>query len=483
MHTTTPKIIIAGTHSGAGKTSVSLAIMAGLTQTGHKVQAYKVGPDYIDPGYHRIATGNPSHNLDSWILGHETVQWLFEKTSQNYDIAVIEGVMGLYDGFSSTQDDGSTAEIAKLLKAPVILVVDAKSMVRSVSAIIKGYQDLDPDINICGIILNRAASEHHATILKESIEFYNKIPVFGVVLKNEKITIPERHLGLKTASENTELKTCLESLLKNTKTNNNETLGIHLENILKCANDHSKNLDQIDSTKLEHLKYLKTQEKNPYKTKTRIAYAKDKAFQFYYQANLDYLKACGAELIPFSPLEDAYLPEDIGGLYFGGGFPEMHAQQIEENKSLRHAIKEAIAAGIPTYAECGGLIYLTEGIIDLDGHFTEMLNVIPGKITMTKRLQNFGYCENTTLKDTFLDKKGETFRGHEFHYSQWEMEGITPCHSVEKKRRRQIRNEGYASNNIVATYIHCHFLSYPQRALNFLASAHNWLKTQTEGVC
>ncbi len=480
----TPKIIIAGTHSGAGKTSVSLAIMAGLTHVGYNVQPYKVGPDYIDPSYHHVATGNPSHNLDSWMLGHQTVQQLFQMTSKDCDIAVIEGVMGLYDGFGSIDDSGSTAEVAKLLNAPVILVVDVKSMARSVAAIIKGFQTLDTKINLCGVILNRVASEHHAHILKESIAFYNKIPVLGVILKNEKITIPERHLGLQTASENNEFNSCLENLVKNTFSKNasnplykeNIHLGIDLERIVQTARDNFQNMDLVDGSFFEDIK-------TEYQMPLRIAYARDQAFQFYYQANLDYLKSCGADLVPFSPLEDKQLPENIGGLYFGGGFPEMYALQIEKNIQMRKAIKEMIDAGIPIYAECGGLIYLSEGIYDLDGNFSEMLKVIPGTITMTKRLQNFGYCENTVLQDTFLDKKGDVFRGHEFHYSQWSGEGLAPCHAVEKKRRKKIRNEGYYKNNILASYVHCHFLAYPQRAINFVKNAHKWMNNKTKAVC
>ncbi|VAX35565.1 Cobyrinic acid a,c-diamide synthetase [hydrothermal vent metagenome] len=470
MFVNKPKIIIAGTHSGVGKTSVSLAVMAGLTKAGYHVQPYKVGPDYIDPDYHQAVTGYASHNLDSWLLKTETVQWLFQTTSQNCDIAVIEGVMGLYDGFSSTDDFGSTAQIAKLLKAPVILVVDAKSMARSVSAIIKGYQTLDSDIHIAGVILNKVSSLHHAAILKESIAFYNKIPVMGCVPKDERVMIPERYLGLQTASENSQFKSCEESLLAYTFMDDAKELGVNLKNILTTAKTNLSSLDIIEEENLEHRQCLK----NLKKKSVRIAYAKDEAFQFYYQANLDFLETCGVELIPFSPLHDRMLPNNIHGLYFGGGFPEMHAQRIEKNITLRHAIKELIDKGIPTYAECGGLIYLAEKVKDLEGKCWEMTRAISGTIEMTSRLQNFGYCENTFLQDTFLGDAGDSFRGHEFHYSQWSHEGCDSAYRVEKKRRKSKRNEGYFKNNILASYIHCHFLSSPQIAINFITSSQKW---------
>jgi len=465
-----PKVVIAGTHSGVGKTSVSLAIMAGLKKAGYRVQGYKVGPDYIDPSYHAVATGRPSHNLDDWMIGKEASQWLFQQTSQDCDIAVIEGVMGLFDGFSATNDDGSTAKIAKMLKCPVILIIDASSMARSVAAIIKGFQTLDEEIKIVGVILNRVASQNHLGILKEAIEFYNQIPVLGAILRNEKIHIPERHLGLKTASENAELLQMMDELSRLTNINQENTIGINLEQILELARQYSDD-DIPVNFNLE-----KTMIDAP---SVRIAYAKDKAFQFYYQANLDYLKSLGVQLIPFSPIEDRQLPDNVHGLYFGGGFPEIYAQQLEENSSMRQAVREAIENGMPTYVECGGLMYLTEGIKTLEGKIYKMVGVIPGLVEMTPKLVNFGYCENELIKDCFLGKQGERFRGHEFHYSRWDAEGTESIHRVDKKRRQSSRNEGYQRGNLVASYVHCHFLSYPKRALCLIETAQSFAKATT----
>ncbi len=455
-----PKIMIAGTHSGVGKTLVSLAVMAGFKKNGRRVGAYKVGPDYIDSGYHHWVTGRPSHNLDEWMMGRDAVRWLFAKTSHHCDIAVIEGVMGLFDGVSSTEDAGSSAGIAKLLNIPVILVVDASRMARSVAAIIKGYQTLDKDLHIGGVILNRVSSAHHLEILTEAVEFYNKIPVVGALLSDQRFFVPQRHLGLKTISENPEFQKVIERL--------GELKNIQLDKIYDIARSYSNEEPNHNDT--AHMNLEQKVDK-----KIRIAYALDRAFQFYYQANLDFLESCAVELVPFSPLEDDKLPGNIGGLYLGGGFPEIYAEIIEQNQAMRQAVKHAIEDGLPTYAECGGLIYLAEAVTTLDGKKYQMAGVIPGEIEMTGKLVHFGYCENELLSDCFLGQRGEMFRGHEFHYSRWKSEGIGSAHRVEKKRRKDIRNEGYVHYNLLASYVHCHFLSYPKRALAFVQQARYWL--------
>jgi len=462
-----PKIMIAGTHSGVGKTLVSLAVMAGFKKNGRRVGAYKVGPDYIDPGYHHWVTGRPSHNLDEWMMGRDAVRWLFAKTSQDCDIAVIEGVMGLFDGASSTDDAGSSAGIAKLLNIPIILVVDASCMARSVAAIIKGYQELDRGLNICGVILNRISSAYHLEILTEAIEFYNNIPVLGVLPPDQQFSVPERHLGLKTISENPEFQKVTERLA--------ELETIHLDKIYDIARSYSNEAQNHHDT--PGLNVGQKVDK-----KIRIAYALDRAFQFYYQANLDFLQSAGVELVPFSPLEDDNLPENIGGLYLGGGFPEVYAEILEQNQAMRKVIKQAIEDGLPTYAECGGLIYLAESVTTLEGKKYQMAGIIPGEIEMTARLVHFGYCDNELLSDCFLGNKGEVFRGHEFHYSLWKSEGIACAHRVEKIKRKDIRNEGYVHNNLLASYVHCHFLSYPKRALTFVQQARDWLLSKKEKV-
>jgi cobyrinic acid a,c-diamide synthase len=460
---------------------VALALMAGFKKAGLQVQAFKVGPDYIDPGYHQFVTGRPSHNLDDWMMGERAVCQVFAQTTTTCDIAVIEGVMGLFDGLSASDDSGSTAGIAKLLDVPVILVVDAGKMARSVAAMIKGYQTLDPDVRIVGIILNKVASEHHYEILKTAIEWYNHIPVLGALMRNQKIVIPQRHLGLTTASENPAFLACLQELEQLSSTASQQRIGsIHLPSVLEAAGgtiDGEIRVLQTDTT-AALLRQTEDRDQCP----VRLAYAYDRAFQFYYQANLDELRRLGAELVPFSPLDDAKLPDDIYGLYLGGGFPEVYAAQLQDNRSMRDAVRKATASGLPTYAECGGLMFLSESIKDLRGEIYEMVGVIPGSIVMTERLVNFGYCENRLLRDCFLGKNGEQFRGHEFHHSKWDGEGgELSVHQVVKTSRGFARLEGYGHHQLLASYVHCHFLSYPQRAEAFVAAARNY-KTYQQKV-
>lgn len=480
-----PRVIIAGTHSGCGKTSVTLAVMSGLQQAGYRVQGFKVGPDYIDPSYHAVATGQPSHNLDDWMMGAEAVKWLLAETACRSDIAVIEGVMGLFDGLDSTTDEGSTAGMAKLIKAPVILVIDACSLARSVAALVKGYQTLDPDVGIAGVIFNRVGSPSHFRLLCEAVTHYNRIPVLGALPRDPQIHIPERHLGLKTASENPQLHQCLKQLAQyTTRKPPLEGLGIDLERIVQISRLTQGDFASIEEDGFRALHVLRENKQglsDEPKQRVRLAYALDRAFQFYYQVNLDFLERCGAELVPFSPLEDQKLPEGIGGLYFGGGFPEVYAQQLEKNASMRQSVLGAIHEGIPVYAECGGLMYLTKSLKTLNGERFAMVGAVEGDIEMTDRLQNFGYCECEMVEDCFLGKKGERFRGHEFHYSRWDAEGTHPIHRVEKKRRNLSRSEGFRKGNLLASYVHCHFLSYPERAIALVEAAQNYcLKQPTQ---
>lgn len=465
-----PRIVIAGTQSGVGKTTVSLALMAGFKNAGYRVQAFKVGPDYIDPGYHQWVTGRPSHNLDGWLMGKRAVQWLFQESSQDADIAIIEGVMGLFDGASGKSEEGSTAQIAKLLHAPVVLVLDAQKMARSAAAVVWGYKTFDPEIQICGVILNKVASQSHFEMLRDAIEETTKIQVLGALFRNQQMRIPERHLGLKTAGENKEFQTCFDELTSMVQKANGEGGGIDIFKIVKISQ-----------------KALQSVHKNPAvphpcssmpvdfcdrtSKKVKIGIARDEAFSFYYEANLDFLRMLGAELIPFSPVHDESLPEDLEALYLGGGFPEVHAEALQKNENMRIQLKTACSEGLPIYAECGGLMYLTEGIQQENGKVLNMAGILPGIVHMTEKLQNFGYAEATLLKDCFLGYKGENFRGHEFHYSLWGQDQQMAIHEVKGKRGAQNRFEGYASDSVFASYIHCHFLSYPERALALVKAA------------
>lgn len=450
------RIVIAGTQSGAGKTSVSLALMEALSRAGRRVQAFKVGPDYIDPSYHAIATGQPSHNLDSWMLSKETIQWLFQKHSQSADISVIEGVMGLFDGLGAVDEAASTAQMAKILKAPVVLVMDAGGMSRSAAAMVKGYRDFDPELNMKGVILNRVGSDRHFNLLKEAIEHYTDVAVLGCIMKDAKAQIPERHLGLVTAGENKGMKVCLDALATG--------LRIDLDLLVKIAAEAPALPQSIANapawTASRH--------------KVRIGIARDEAFSFYYQANLDLLSEMNAEIVPFSPLKDKALPDDCAALYFGGGFPEIYARELDENHLMKSQIRSCIADGMPVYAECGGLMYLSESIETLGGNSFAMAGAVPGKIKMTERLQNFGYKEGLMAVNTTLGTKGEKIRGHEFHYSQrildQEISQNIPYELQDRKSGKK-QLEGYSKGSLLASYLHLHFLTNPKWASQFIASA------------
>jgi len=463
-----PRIVIAGTQSGVGKTTTSLAVIAGFKNMGFKVQAFKVGPDYIDPSYHEVVTGIPSHNLDAWMMGEQAVRWVFQENTKECDIAIIEGVMGLFDGASGKSEEGSTAQIAKLLNAPVVLVLDARSLARSAAAMVLGYKCFDPDLTIAGVILNRVASPGHFEILREAIESSTKIPVLGAIFREQQIQIPERHLGLKTASENEEFQSCLKVLREITQPNSSlNRPGIDLLKVLEIFRTAQADQKLIN---VPHPVFSQNSE-GEFSKPVRIGIAKDRAFSFYYQVNLDFLKSLGAELVPFSPLDDDCLPDALAGIYFGGGFPEIHAEKLQTNGKMKSEVLSFIQNGFPVYAECGGLMYLTEGIEQKDGQVFKMVGAIPGTAKMTEKLQNFGYAEAALAIDCFLGKKGDSFRGHEFHYSQWSPEPSRAIHDVKGKRGNPNRTEGYLADRLLASYIHCHFLSSPERAVAFVKAA------------
>lgn len=449
-----PRVVIAGTHSGAGKTSVTLALLSALAHAGKRVQAFKVGPDYIDPSYHTAVTGRHSRNLDAWMLGPEAIKQVFLNAMRGADIGVIEGVMGLFDGLGASET-ASTAEIAKTLQAPVLLVIDGHGLSRSSAAMALGYKRFDPKVRVAGVLLNNVSGERHARLLEEAIESQAKIPVLGFLPRDKAVQIPERHLGLVTTQERGPLRDLKEKLgalaLRHFK----------IDKIVQLA---------VQAPRLRWPSFAG--ESTGGAPTCRIGVAQDAAFSFYYQDNLELLEKLGAEIIPFSPLRDRRLP-DVAALYFGGGFPEVHAAELEANRSLRALLKEKIAVGLPVYAECGGLMYLSESILDAQDQERKMVGAIPGKVMMTDRLQNFGYAEATVREKTILAESGEAIRGHEFHYSRWaeEFPGRNAAYEIRKARTGETRLEGFASNNILATYLHVHFLSNPLWARRFVEAA------------
>ncbi len=438
--------MIAGTHSGCGKTTVSLGIMASLVRKGFKVQAFKVGPDFIDPGHHRMITGRPSHNLDGWIMDKSYNQSIFYRYSSDADVAVVEGVMGFYDGISGDKEDASSAQIAKWLNLSVILVVDASSAARSIAAVCLGYKMFDPEVNIIGFIFNNVASPYHAQVLKEAAKDKG-INVVGILYREkENIGIPSRHLGLFTAEEFKVRKDKLADWIEK---------GINIERILKET-----------EYKISDFKELKKSNSSKNRD-VRIGIAKDRAFCFYYDENIRLLEEAGAEIIPFSPIEDKKLPLPLDGLIFGGGYPELSCKELSSNTQLMEDIKRLILKGTPVYAECGGFMYLMDSVVDLEGNRYKMLGIFPFECHMQKRLVSLGYRQVTTKKDSILGPAGTTVRGHEFHYSKIKRctSNVDTIYSVTNRINKE---EGYLKRNVLGSYIHLHFGSNPEVAKNFV---------------
>jgi cobyrinic acid a,c-diamide synthase len=448
-------ITIAGTHSGCGKTTITAGIMAALVNRGIKVQPFKIGPDYIDPMFHTYIAGRNSRNLDSWLLDESVLADLFLKNAESADISIIEGVMGLYDGFGDESILGSTAHVAKIIKSPVVLVIDGEGMSLSIAALIKGFQDFDRQTAISGIIINNINSEAHYQMLQEIIKIHLGIPVLGYLPRKTNYAFESRHLGLIPSEEVPDLKEKIKQLAIQVEKN------IDLDLLLKLALEAGTL--QASGTPLK----IKNNVQG-----LRIAIAKDRAFNFYYADNLDLLHDLGAELIFFSPLEDNQLPEQISGLYIGGGYPEVWAATLQDNYLMRKNIKQAITRGLPTYAECGGLMYLSESIKDSHEKTFEMAGVIPGKSEMTDSLQRFGYVEIQIINDNVIAKKGTAIRGHEFHYSKTDVSANVPrCFRVCKTRRGQEMkawNCGFKVQNMLAGYAHLHFWSNIPFAKEFI---------------
>ncbi len=451
-----PRIVIAGTNSGCGKTTVAMGIMAALAARGLKVQPYKVGPDYIDPMFHTFITGRASRNLDSWMLPHGTVQYLLAKNSAGADIAVIEGVMGLYDGYGGTTQTGSTADVSKITGSPVVLVIDGAAISLSAAALVKGFADFNPEIRIKGVIINNIFGEAHYQLLKEIITEHTGIAVLGYLRKLKEISIAGRHLGLVTSAEIADLKERTALLSREIQAT------VDLELLIKLSGETAGIDSQIGAAAIEKI------------GAARIAVARDKAFCFYYQDNLDLLEALGAELEFFSPLHDSGLPENIDGLYMGGGYPEVWAETLQANPAMRRDVKNRIQNGLPAYAECGGLMYLGESITSGEGREFEMADVLPGKSRMKTALKRFGYVTVTATADNILAPKGLAILAHEYHYSEIEVAGeVTRCFAVSKGRtgtELKTWECGYQTANLLAGYPHLHFWANPEFARGFVKS-------------
>lgn len=441
--------IIAGTHSGCGKTSVSLGFMTALARRGLRVQPFKTGPDFIDPAHHSRASGRICHNLDGWMLSGKTMRDIFSRYTQDADAGIVEGVMGLYDGYSALDETGSTAHLSKELNLPVILVVDTASMARSAAALVHGFRDFDPETPIAGVIFNRVGSKNHEKILREAVSLTD-VPLLGCLPRREEIGTPSRHLGLVTPEHLQDLEFRYHALADWVEEN------LDLDLIMESLPDIPVPL-RFDEV--------------PMIPRIRIGIARDMAFSFYYEENLRLLREAGAELIPFSPIRDRELPEDISGLYLGGGYPELSAFDLAQNTRLRRAIAEFSASGYPIYAECGGFMYLMESICKDDRVFP-MCGAFPFRSSMQSRFQALGYREITLTAETVLGPAGTAVRGHEFHYSALEGVPEEQLKSYSVTDNKDIRStEGFTANgNTLGSYIHLHFASNPEIARNFVGA-------------
>ena len=454
---TIPRLVVSGTHSGVGKTTVTLAILAALKARGRRVQAFKVGPDFIDPGHHVAVTGRPSRNLDGWMLGEAANRDIFTRAEADADISIIEGMMGLFDGSSPVNDIGSTAELAKQLNAPVLLVIDGSAMARSAAAMVSGYAKFDPALRVAGVLFNRVNSDGHYVLLKEAVEQETDVRVVGYLRSDPSMTIVDRHLGLVTAMEQ-------------------GTSGLYAR--LAKAAEETVELDHIEAMAMSAPEDLTNTgtgmgglERTTRSGLVRIGVAQDLAFCFYYPENLELLEAEGVELVKFSPMNDRVLP-DVDMLYLGGGYPELHGEVLARNVTMRTAIKTFAERGGTIYAECGGMMYLTQAIRDFGGTSHEMVGLFPAETIMRSQELTLGYRTVELAQDCILGVSGATARGHEFHYSTLVPKGRLDYACVLRDVRDEPKgSDGLIVGNVLALYVHLHFASQPQIAKSLVLSA------------
>lgn len=473
-------IVIAGERSGSGKTTITLALLSALRQQHQSVQSFKVGPDYIDPMFHTAATGRPCRNLDPVLTSERYVQDCFAQHTQSVDCAVVEGVMGLFDGAGST-DFASTAHIARLLELPIALVIDCAHLSRSVAAIATGYRSFDPQLHLVGVILNRVASDRHLTLLQEALASIH-MPILGVFYRNAAIAIPDRHLGLVPTEELGEWATLQDRLAH---------LGQEsfdwqqLQPFLTAPRSHpSRERETKLPTDPESCHGQRSTQP------VEIAIARDRAFNFYYADNLDSLITEGATLRFWSPLGDTDLPNTVQGLYFGGGFPELFAAGLAQNTELRQSLRRLIQSGIPTYAECGGLMYLSQEIIDFQHQAFPMVGILPTTTKMTPKL-SLGYRRAQSLQSSPICTVGAIVTGHEFHRSQLTQLPPSPLFSLKHYLNPEASTpEGWGMTSILdssipnslhASYLHLHWGARPEMAQRFVQQCQAyWAKSSCE---
>lgn len=457
-----PRVVFAAVQSGSGKTTVTLGVMLALRKMGLRVQPFKAGPDYLDPMHHSVVCARISRNLDSWLMRQGTILELFTGNAKGADISIVEGVMGLYDGLRDSEY-GSTAHLAKILKAPVILILNASSFSRSAAAIALGCKEFDRKVNLAGIILNNIGSLSHYHFTKSAIEKKTRIPVLGFLPKEIGIKLPERHLGLASAGEkkpDAAFYVKLRALVEK---------NIDLRGIIKISKQAPR-LAAVDSSFPPPIKTFEGRLQAE-ALQVTVVVARDKAFNFYYQDNLDILEKLGAHLVKFSPLKDKSLPAGICGMYIGGGYPELFAARLSANIRMREAVLEYARQGLPIYAECGGLMYLVKNIIDFQGRIFPLAGVFNCSAVMANKRQTLGYIEIDVRKDNILSRKGDKIRAHTFHWSYLDKTPQDAAYAYKIiKNKDKVYPDGLIYNNVLAGYAHIHFASNSDFARNFIKS-------------
>lgn len=458
---TLPGILIAAPKSGSGKTIVTCSLLQVLKEQGMAPAAFKCGPDYIDPLFHREVIGIPSHNLDSYFAGKETLHAIYEEASADSEIAVAEGVMGLYDGLGGIREEGSAYEIALILNIPILLVVDAHGMGRSIVPLISGFRQYDRNGLIRGVILNRMTGRFYESIAPV-IEKETDLPVLGYLPERKELGLESRHLGLKLPGEVRSLKGQLAEAAEIFREH------VRVDEIVKIAREAG--LEQRPARETGCRQYSTRNVTDP----VRIGIARDEAFCFYYEENLRMLERAGAELVFFSPLHDSRLPEGVSALVLGGGYPEVYARELEANKEMRREIRTALDSGMPSVAECGGFMYLHDTLADTDGRAYAMCGALPGKCYYAGKLVRFGYIELREKEASFLPE-GRPVRGHEFHYYDSENSG-SDCRA-EKPVTGKSWECAHVSEDYFWGFAHLYYPSCPEIAEHFVERARSYQET------
>ncbi|MGB4190448.1 MAG: cobyrinate a,c-diamide synthase [Syntrophales bacterium] len=462
-----PRIVIGGTGSGAGKTSLALGLVAALRRRGSRVQAFKVGPDFLDPSYLSIASGRPCYNLDGWMMGRDYVEKLVARVTADVDIAVIEGVMGLFDGAGHDSLEGSTAEIAAWLRAPVLLVADVYGMARSLAAVVKGFATFERKVRVAGIIANRCGSVRHGIMLAETLRASRLPPLVAAVPRGALPALPERRLGLVTADSRNLTPQALDELA-----------GVF---------EHYSTLGEIvHMARSAPLLYVEADRRAGQPAGVRLGVARDAAFHFYYRDVLDALEDGGCALVPFSPVADKTIPEGLDALYLGGGYPEELAAELAANGPMLASVRDFAASGRPIYAEGGGLMYLCREMETVDGRRHLMAGVLPAATKVHRALQALAYVDVTLKEDSLWGLAGESVRGHEFRHSALAanpsgVDGWRCVYSMSRSRTDSPVEEGFCKGNILASYAHLHLAARPKALARFIASCGRPGKTKAAG--